>query len=93
MISETASPATRVSGRVEQFPLIKRLNPLNEKNRIRSNKRGSLADDYNQAPTSEKLQLQDHVNPERVNSGQKPQEITRRYTSQLSQIFYNEIEL
>jgi len=93
MISETASPATRVSGRVDQFPHTKRLNPLNERNHIRSNQRGSPADDCNRAPTSEKLQLEDHINPERVNSGRKPQEITRRYTSQLSYIVYNQIEL
>ena len=61
MISDTASPATRVSGQVDQFLLTKRQISFNKRIHIRSNKRGIPADDCNSVPTSENLQLQDHV--------------------------------
>jgi len=61
--SDTVSPEACVSGWVDQFPLTKGLNPFNERNCIRSNNGGLLADDCSRALTTEKLQIRDHVTP------------------------------
>ena len=47
----------------------------------------------NWAPTLEKLQLQDHVTAQCDKLGQKPLNIKTQYTSQLSNVFYHEVNL
>jgi len=92
MTSEAALLVTRVSGQVDQFPQTKSLNSSNERNRIRSNEIliPTTAIEHRH---SKKLQLHDHVTAERVNSCQKPLEIKKQYTSQLSHVFYDQVHL